>query len=143
MARTTGSDELFRLIHSLTTEEKGYFKKFALRHTSEGNKYLQLFDAISKQNEFEEASLKKKFKDLPVLKNYLFEMILNALQIFETEPSTQQLIYKGLIRINLLVKKGLLTSALKQVDKYRLIAEQQSLPALQNLLLKSESLIKR
>lgn len=46
--RTTGSDDLYRLIHSLTTEEKGYFKKFAKRHTSGGNKYLQLFDDINR-----------------------------------------------------------------------------------------------
>ena len=54
MARTTGSDEVYKLIHSLTTEEKGYFKKFALRHTSEGNRYLELFEAINQQNTFEE-----------------------------------------------------------------------------------------
>ncbi len=60
--RTTGSDDLYRLIHSLTTEEKGYFKKLALRHSPKGSKHLKLFDAIAAQKTFEEASLKKSLE---------------------------------------------------------------------------------
>ncbi len=81
MPRTTGSDDLYRLICSLSPEEKGYFKKFALRHSQKQSKHLQLFDTISKQTEFEEASLKKKFPGYVDMKGYLFEMILDSLQL--------------------------------------------------------------
>lgn len=141
--RTSGSDDLYRLIHSLTTEEKGYFKKFALRHSAKGSKHLQLFDAISQQTEFEEASLKKKFSGYTDMKGYLNEMILDALQVFETDPSGQQVILKGIVRINLLIKKGLLNAALKHIDKNIQIAKQQSFPILHSFLLKMESSIKR
>ena len=77
MARKTGSDELFRLIHSLTIEEKGYFKKFAARHKTSGNVYLRLFDAINKQKVFEEKLLIKSFAayNFADLKLYLKDII--------------------------------------------------------------------
>lgn len=79
MARTKGSDELYKLIHSLTTEEKGYFKKFAQRHTASGNQYLQLFDIISKQQTFEETELKKNYKSYARMKVYLKDLITDAM----------------------------------------------------------------
>src|SRR5687767_1448334 len=113
MARTTGSDELYRLIHALTTEEKGYFKKFAKRHTSKGNKYLQLFDAINKQKEFEEKSLKKKFKDLAVMKVYLFDMILRSLLINLKNVSAETMLLQKLIYCEILQSKGLQKKAIE------------------------------
>jgi len=107
MARTTGSDELYRLIHALTTEEKGYFKKFATRHTSKGNKYLQLFDAINKQKNFEEESLKKKYAGYADMKVYLFEMILNSLLISDKETGIEGELLREWFYIRYLNKKGL------------------------------------
>jgi len=78
MARLQGSDVLFRLIHSLTTEEKGYFKKFAKRHTPKQNIYLKIFDTICKQQSFEEESLKRTFKNYAVAKVYLKELLTDS-----------------------------------------------------------------
>jgi hypothetical protein len=69
MARTIGSDELFRLIHSLSVEEKGYFKKFATRHTTNDSIYLKLFNTIAKQDAFDETQLKKITKTTHVRKS--------------------------------------------------------------------------
>ena len=75
MARLVGSDDLFRLIHSLTPEEKGYYKKLAKRHTARGTNYVKLFDAINEQEVFEEKTLKEQFKHYAVMKVYLKDMI--------------------------------------------------------------------
>lgn len=79
------SSELHELICSLSPNEKGYFKKYCQRSGSTSRKYLQLFDAIAAQKEYDEAKLKKKLAD-PVLvrnlsseKNYLLHLILEAL----------------------------------------------------------------
>jgi hypothetical protein len=89
MARTSGSDDLFILIHSLTTEEKGNFKKFALRHNQKGSKHLQLFDAINKQVKFDEKELKKKFPAYVHMKGYLWEMILKSLFLVNLQTDNQ------------------------------------------------------
>jgi tetratricopeptide (TPR) repeat protein len=79
------SADLHSLIHSLSPNEKGYFKKYCQRSGEASRKYLQLFDAVAAQKEYDEAKLKKKLKD-PVLtrnlsseKNYLFHLILESL----------------------------------------------------------------
>jgi hypothetical protein len=138
MARTTGSDELFTLIHSLTTEEKGYFKKYAKRHTPAGNNYLTLFDAINKQTVFEEATLKRQFKAYAGMKVYLFDMIMQALVVSETSPTLFDVILKGIIQVNILIKRGLLKRALKQLQAYKLMATQAEQYGLLVLLLKIE-----
>lgn len=138
MSRITGSEGLYRLIHSLTAEEKGYFKKFAKRHISKGNSYLQLFDTINKQSNFNETALKKKYKNLSVLKNYLFELILQSLVISEAAPTTSQTILKGIIQIQLLIKKGLTANALKMLRVYKAMAEDSELYFLLSHLLKIE-----
>ncbi|MBL0342180.1 MAG: hypothetical protein IPP71_15465 [Bacteroidetes bacterium] len=58
------SDHLFRLIKSLTTAEKRYFKIFAARHTiGDKNEYVNVFDAIDKQENYNEAKLLVTFKN--------------------------------------------------------------------------------
>ncbi len=113
MPRTTGSDDLYRLIHSLTTDEKGYFKKFALRHSQKESKHLQLFDAISKQTEFEEASLKKKFAGYVDMKGYLFEMILDSLQLGGILKDVIAECIKIWQHVQILKTKGLIKKALQ------------------------------
>jgi hypothetical protein len=124
MARTTGSDDLYSLIHSLTTEEKGYFKKFSKRHASKGSTTLQLFDAINKQEVFEEKTLKKKFRNYVVAKNHLFNMILDSLVISDKSPGLQRELLKQLQYILLLQKKGLLNKAIQLNQNALLKAEE-------------------
>lgn len=105
--RTQGSDDLYRLIHSLTAEEKAVFKKFATRHSTSANLHVQLFDAIVRQKEFEETSLKKKFNGYKDMKGYLFDMVLDS-----TVPATMNNDLKGWLHkkwfhLSLLSKKGM------------------------------------
>ena len=127
MARTTGSDELYRLVHSLTTEEKGYFKKFAKRHTDKSNAYIRLFDTLNKMEKYDEPLLKKKFKSLPDLKHYLFEMLLQSMVTSGSGALPVDEAMKGLLQINVLVRKGLTARALKQVKHLKEFSQEQGM----------------
>jgi len=85
------SDDLFKLVKSLTKSEKRYFKLSVSKYSSaEESNYLTLFDAIDSQQEYDEEKLKKKFskgkaaKNFPTEKNHLFKMILKCLRNYST-----------------------------------------------------------
>jgi hypothetical protein len=62
--------DLYNLIKSLTKSEKRYFKIYAAQHTKkESNNYLLLFDAIDRQDIYNEEKLKRKFKNHTFGKN--------------------------------------------------------------------------
>ena len=53
------SDELHKLIKSLTQSEKRFFKIYASRHIiGEQNNYVQLFDVIASQKKYNEEAIK-------------------------------------------------------------------------------------
>ncbi len=138
MARTTGSEDLYSLIHSLTKEEKGYFKKFATRHTVKGNNYLKLFDAINRQTEFEEESLKKTFKGYAGMKVYLFEEIMRSLIVYLQETDVQVDLLQKAVYCSVLQKKGLERRAI-QLNKSNLkTAESHELFLLQEFFLRND-----
>lgn len=136
MARTSGSDDLYRLIHSLTAEEKGYFKKFAQRHSLKGNKYLQLFDAVNKQTAFEESSLRKKFSAYATLKVYLKDMIMDSLIHFARQGHAHIDLMMQIQKVLFLVDKGMQAEALKLLDKTIVQAEKMELFEIHRYLLR-------
>jgi hypothetical protein len=75
------NDDLKFLIDSLTKGEKRLFKLQS--NLLNGDKlYLNLFEALEKQKTFNDAELKQLFpKNLSVAKNYLFESIINSIQL--------------------------------------------------------------
>lgn len=117
--------DLFRLIKSLTRNEKGYFKKYAQVHGNTKNAdYLLLFDEIDKQQDtYDEARLIARLKGKPmvhhlsVVKNYLFEMILKSLRSFHDQ--NLHVIKMDTLHHNVavLAEKGLFDIAEKQAAK--------------------------
>ncbi|HWA05882.1 MAG TPA: hypothetical protein VG961_04985 [Ignavibacteria bacterium] len=108
------SDDLFQLIKSMSKSEKGYFKKFASKHTiGEKNTYVRLFDAIDALSEYDEAQIKMKFKGekfaekLYSTKNYLFNLILKALSSYHAEKFAVSKLNMMMIELNVLFEKGL------------------------------------
>jgi len=69
------------LIEKMTSAEKRLFKLHASVYEG-SKKYLDLFEAIELQKEYDESSLKRKFKgNFPVLKKYLFDRLIDSLKI--------------------------------------------------------------
>lgn len=91
------SDDLFLLIKSLTKQEKSYFKKLASAfNDNESSNYIRLFDELVKQSKNEEYNEQKiksqnysgKFvKNFSFHKNYLYNMILDAMIIYNKEKN--------------------------------------------------------
>lgn len=80
-------DDLFKLIKSLTRNEKGYFKKFSKINSSDPNSsYMILFDAVDRMSTYNEAAVKNamaghiQITALSTLKNYLYDLILRSLR---------------------------------------------------------------
>lgn len=89
-------NELHKLIHSLTPNEKAYFKKFAYKSKDDKeNPYLQMFDAIHKQEEYDEEALKKKLKNSKLInnfsaaKNYLTDLIVTTFASIQEHNSVE------------------------------------------------------
>ena len=79
------TDDLFQLIKSLKQTEKRYFKIFASIHVKgEQNNYVKLFDAIDRQQEYDEKALLENLhgetfvKQFAVTKNYLYKLKLKT-----------------------------------------------------------------
>lgn len=121
------SDTLFKLIRSLSKSEKGYFKKYANFHVrNDQNNYTKIFDAIDSQKEYNEEKILKKFRNerfvnqFAVAKNYLYEMILESLEAYHKNSTTE--IRSILNRIEILVNKGLYAQAQKLLRKVKEMA---------------------
>lgn len=121
------STELFDLIKSLDGGEKGYFKKHCLinsRSNSDAN-YLQLFDSIEQQEQYNEKELRLKFKDhafarqFPVAKTYLYNRILKALDSYHS--STFQEVRSMIHYAEILYYKKLYTQSSKIFNKAKKI----------------------
>jgi len=125
----TVSDDLFRLVKSLTGSEKGFFKKFASRNTpGEKNNYIILFDAVDSMETYDEVFLREKLKkttflsQLPVYKNYLFNLILKSMQSYTAYETIDSKISELIQNAKTLEKKLLKKEALKLLKKAKAIA---------------------
>lgn len=124
----TVSDELFRLIKSLTKSEKGYFKKFAAKNASGSKKnYIILFDAVDNLEEYDEDELKGKidktlYKQLPVYKVYLFNLILKSLDNYGLFNNAESKLNDLITNIRTLDSKALYKEAIKYLKKAKEMA---------------------
>jgi len=113
---------LFQLIQSLSSSEKGYVKKYCKRNGT-GVTYLKLFDAIDKQEVYDEDAIKKKFrkekfvKQFSVAKNYLIKSILKSLRAYYSESSNNIKVHELLLEIEILFKKRLVGLCQKLIKK--------------------------
>jgi hypothetical protein len=121
------SRELFDLIKSLSTSEKRVISMSIAKSTSSNNNpaYLKLFRALDKLSEYDTDRLKKILKGedflryLPVLKNYLYQLILKNLKNLNSGGSLQMDLYESFAEIDLLYQKGLYTQANKKLKKLK------------------------
>ncbi len=118
---------LFKLIKSMTKSEKRYFKLFAST-TSNSKNYLLLFDAIDRQDEFDEKAIRKQFagktfvKQLHVTKNYLTRLIMKSLRNYHNKISRDAEIKDLLRDIEILFRRELFDNCHYAIEKARSLA---------------------
>jgi hypothetical protein len=124
------SDHLHRLIKALSKPEKRYFKVFSSRHViGDQNNYQRLFDAIDRQDEYDEALLIKKFKGeafvdrFSIAKNRLYQSILKSLDAYHANSSIEAQLKRQIHAAEILYNKTLYAQALKILISARKVAE--------------------
>lgn len=123
------SNQLFRLIKSLTKPEKRYFKIFSSRHTAaENNKYVQLFDAIDAQKEYDEEAILEKFNkdaivnNFSIAKNRLYESVLRSMDSFHNQSSIEAELKRDIHCAEILYKKTLYDQCAKILNSAKRMA---------------------
>ncbi|MBK8983886.1 MAG: hypothetical protein IPM38_16600 [Ignavibacteria bacterium] len=124
------TDDLFQLIKSLEQSEKRYFKIFASMHVkdAESNNYFKLFDAIDRQEIYDESEIKKIFakekfvSQIHVAKNYLYNNILKSLRLYHSDKNKVNELMDILRDVQILYDKSLYKQCRKLLEKAKKIA---------------------
>ncbi len=123
------TDILFQLIHSMEKAEKRYFKLFIKRNSSNENlKIIQLFDAVDKMDDYDEAKLLKRLPaiqkvQLSNLKAHLYKQVLASLRLLKSADSLDLQLNEQFDYAHILYKKGLFLQSLKILDKAKDLAK--------------------
>lgn len=126
---------LFLLIKSLTKSEKRYLKLHMLNGKADAN-HIRLFDLVDKQQEWNEAVIKKAFegeafaKQLHVTKIYLAELIMRSLRNYHTDSSVTTQLLDLLRDIEILFDKELYDHCQYQIEKAEKLATMHERQAL-------------
>lgn len=118
-------DALFQLIKSLSKGEKRNFKLYITRNTAkEDLKVVQLFDALDKQEGYDEKLLLAKNaaiskQQLPNLKAHLYKEILASLRVISDDSNVEIFLNEQLNNARILFNKGLYLQCLKIIEKVK------------------------
>lgn len=125
------SHELFRLIDSMTVQEKRYFKLSASFYSKQtGSACVQLFEIINGMPDKSDKALSKAVQKkayatrLPSLKTELTELLLDSLSAFHTGQRAAFTIRRMVTQAELLYTKGLYTHCLKLLKRAEKKAKQ-------------------
>ncbi len=125
-------DALFQLIRSLEKSEKRNFKLYVTRNSAGENlKVVELFDALDKMQEYDEAVLLKKTpgikkQQLSNLKAHLYRQILSSLRLLRDDQAIDIQLHEQLGYARILYNKGLYLQSLKVLDKLKEMARQHN-----------------
>jgi len=135
------TDALYQLIHSLQKSEKRNFKLYAQRNSGNNDlKIVQLFNAIDRQQIYDEDALIRKNPELkkqqlPNLKAHLYKQILNSIRLLRSNTNARLQLYEQLEYAKILYDKGLYHQSLRFIEKIKETAKQmQELPILIHIL---------
>ncbi|MFN8286269.1 MAG: hypothetical protein U0V74_05920 [Chitinophagales bacterium] len=109
------TDDLFRLIKSMSRTEKGYFKKFVQGFSSgKENNYVLLFDLIDKAEAADDKAISKAFAaqtkkkvNLRALRPYLFQLLLKSLRLYYEKDNYRFDATNRVNEVEILLDKGL------------------------------------
>lgn len=140
------NDFLFQLIKSLSKAEKRSFKIYATRNSSGEAKFIQLFDAIDKAQEYDEEVIYQKISDLKKsqlsnLKAHLYKQILTSLRLNYISHNVDVQLREQIDHARILYDKGLYKQSLKILDKAKTFSAQHHRITLTTEILGFEKLI--
>ncbi len=121
--------DLFDLIKSMTPAEKRQLRLSAGSRADDSN-YLQLFDAIDAQEEYDEGAIKQHFSDkafvrqLHVTKNYLWRQIMKCLRPRYGAASRQHEIRELIVEAEILYDRELFDQCRRILDKAENLARE-------------------
>jgi hypothetical protein len=125
------SEQLFRLIKSLSKAEKKAFKLFASRYGNstdgEGKIFSNLFDCVEQQSIYNEeeilAAIKKlKPAQMSNMKAHLYQQILKCLSVICSQNSVDLNVTEKIDHARILYNKCLYRDCLKMIDKAKATA---------------------
>lgn len=123
MMPNRAGDPVFQLIQSLQKGEKRNFKLYCKRNSSnEDLKIIQLFDALDRMDEYDEAILLKKLpslkkEQLANRKAHLYKQVLDSLRLLETSDNIDLELHAQIDHARILYNKGLYLQSLKVLDR--------------------------
>ncbi len=141
------TDDLMQLINSLTRAEKRHFRLFVKRNQSSSDiLFLQLFDFLDRQGEYDEEQLLAKIPNikktqLSNLKAHLYKQLLISLRLLSKSHNEDILIRENIDYARLLYNKGLYRQALDILEKAKERAAEAGMLNLSMEILEFEKLI--
>ncbi len=144
---STQTDNLFKLIKTLSKSEKRSFKLYVNRiGGGETAKFIQLFDVLDKQNKYEEESIFSKIpsikrSQLSNLKRHLYKQILISLRLIHISKNIDIEIREQIDFARILYGKGLFLQSLKILDRIKIIAKDAHQDLLHLEIIEFEKLI--
>ncbi|QQR87578.1 MAG: hypothetical protein IPJ76_04955 [Flavobacteriales bacterium] len=122
------STELHDLIRSLNKSEKRFFKLHSTLQSGPKN-YIKIFDAVDKQEVYDEDALRKLFakevfiRHFPSEKNHLYKLILKALRAYYAESNVSSILKQEIKNIEILYQKALYTECNKVLHRAKRLAK--------------------
>ncbi|WP_139920495.1 hypothetical protein [Hymenobacter sp. DG01] len=141
------SDPVFQLIKTLTRTEKRHFRLFANRQGStDGLKFLQLFDALDAQERYDEDRVLAQvpaIKKVQVanLKANLYRQLLASLRMYHAGHNLDIQLHEQLDYARVLYNRGLYQQSLRMLEKVKAQAQQAEMKHIVLLVLDFEKSI--
>ena len=140
------SDPLFQLVKSLTKSEKRNFKLVVNKTKSaENSKFLQLFNFLDKQEDFDEQKLLQRLPEikpsqLSNIKAHLYKQLLQSLRSLHSSDIDIN-IREQLDFATILFNKCLYSSSKRQLDKAKALAQKYERNTLLFEIMEQEKLL--
>ena len=111
--------------------EKRYFKLDASAHSSSERVYLELFDLIDKQKQFDEITIEKKMRlrgdGLRKVKGHLYRSLLKSLVSFNSKTASATIkIQEMLAEVEVLFNKRLTSQCVKTLKKAEMLTQKHA-----------------
>ncbi|WP_161888095.1 hypothetical protein [Pontibacter russatus] len=141
------TDPVFQLVKSLTKTEKRHFRLFAKRQGStEGLKFLQLFDAMDGQAVYDDEKVLEnapavKKTQLANMKANLYKQLLSSLRLYHSGQNPDIQLHEQLDYARVLYNKGFYQQSLKMLEKVKVSALHGQMPHIALMALDFEKMI--